>query len=1309
MASPGSRDLRASFGDLAGIDADAREQLQDELARRREEAEELVDPIGDPLALPEDRPLAAIAEVVSRAASGERRVDLLGARGGALALMAARLFERSRRPVVVVTSEEARARALVADLEFFLRRPRSTPARATEAEPVEGEVAPEDAEDVGLGDVLLMTSPEASPYAEVSPDRRAALGRLATLAHLSRAQKPGGSPFRALVVAAPALVRKVVPRAVVEARTERVTAEDELDRDRLVARLAEAGYLRVPVVEDPGSFAVRGALLDVWPPSSPTPARIELYGDVVLSIKRFDPDRQRTLGAISELRLPPAREAILDPDAVERARRRVAELCDAVDLPTAKGRALAEDVAQGRAFFGADGLLPAYFDALDPLERYLPDDALFLLDDPVAVAQAIRDELERAERDVAARAGAPAFAIDAHYVDEAAVAARLGRASVVVAHRIAIEQGAPEPAAPPLRPFERTPEGAPTLGARDHEDLAIAVKQARATRGRRGALEPLVRRIRRWREHGLRIVLTARAATQAERLVALLRGHDLDVRTHLGVEAPLGGLLDDPSFGRDVVEVVSGTLAHGVLLPLERLAVVTEEEIFGGRTHRRVPRAQGGAKDAARAFVDDLRSLSVGDLVVHVEHGIGRYLGLEHRDLLGPATIDADGKLHQAKTRVDLLLVEYGGGDRLYLPVYRLNQLQKYSTSAAEGDEGAKPAAAKLDKLGGSTFAKAKQRVEKAVRQMADELLRLYAERLATEGEPLPPPDAELREFEATFPFEETPDQAKAIVDVLEDLQKPRPMDRLVCGDVGFGKTEVAIRAAFHAATAGRQVAVLCPTTVLAQQHFHTFSQRLASYPLVVAPLSRFQEAAEQRETLKRMKEGKIDVVIGTHRLLSKDVHFKDLGLLVVDEEQRFGVTHKERIKQLKTKVHVLTLSATPIPRTLQMAISGMRDLSLITTPPVDRRAIRTVVTRFDDSVIREAIQRELQRGGQVFYVHNRVLGRADAPGGGIYERAAKVQELVPSARVVVAHGQMGEHALEQAMTDFVEGRFDVLCATAIIESGLDIPRANTIIVDRADLFGLGQLYQLRGRVGRAKERAYCYLIVPPQAAMSDEARARIDALEKHTDLGAGFKIAALDLEIRGAGDLLGAEQSGNVAQVGFELFCQMLDEAVRELRGDADAHFHEVDPELSFDVEAYLPDDYVSDVGVRLGLYKRFAQALDEEQVADLAAEMEDRFGPAPREAACFVRVMRLKCELRGLRALGCEATRERVTLHLRSDTPLDPEKLAALVAKKHSPWKLTPDMRLTRRYEAGAFADGVEAAEKLMAELVSMRRAEA
>ncbi|HWL84437.1 MAG TPA: transcription-repair coupling factor, partial [Polyangiaceae bacterium] len=720
--------------------------------------------------------------------------------------------------------------------------------------------------------------------------------------------------------------------------------------------------------------------------------------------------------------------------------------------------------------------------------------------------------------------------------------------------------------------------------------------------------------------------------------------------------------------GTEMAQIVVGPLSRGALLPAEGIALVTEEEIFGARAHRRKERRAG---DPTRPFLEDLRNLDVGDYVVHVEHGIGRYLGLVHKAVAG--------------LTVDLLVVEYAGGDKLYLPAYRLNQIQKYS-----GGENATP---KVDRLGGSTFSRTKARVEKAVRQMADELLRLYAERKAQPGFALAPIDDDYRAFEATFPFDETPDQARAITEVNRDLEEPRPMDRLVCGDVGFGKTEIALRAAFRVAMAGKQVALLCPTTVLAQQHFRTFEARMRDYPLTLASMSRFQTKKEQDETVARLKEGKVDIVIGTHRLLSKDIHFRDLGLLVVDEEQRFGVTHKERIKQIRTQVDVITLTATPIPRTLQMAVSGLRDLSLITTPPIDRRAVRTLVTRFDEQVLREAVARELSRGGQVFYVYNRVEG--------LYEKAARLQELVPQARIAVAHGQMvrGGSAqetsvLERTMFDFVEGRYDVLAATAIVESGLDIPRANTIIIDRADLFGLAQLYQLRGRVGRSKERAYCYLVVPPTEKMTDEARARIEALERHTELGSGFQIASLDLELRGAGDLLGGEQSGNVSSVGFDLFCQMLEEAVHELRGEPVVH--EVDPELSFDVAALLPEDYVGDVGVRLSLYKRLASAIDEAHVAEIAEEMEDRFGPPPDDARRLVQLMAIKTELRRLRALGCEANANSVTLHLREDTPLDPKKILELVRAPRSPYRLTPDMRLSRRFDGQG--NGLTNAETLL-----------
>ena len=1192
--------------------------------------------------LPADRPIVTARDLAARAAEGARLVHAAGAAPGATALVVRGLVAGQKRRVVAITADLETARALAADVSFLLGAGDAGDAEAP-------------------GSVLLFVPNEASPYADVNPDRRGAQARLGTLFHLAM-----GLPWSVLVCPIAALARRVVPKEELIDHAELLVVDQDIDREKLTARLAAAGYVRSPLVEDPGTFAVRGALLDVWPPLAESPVRVELLGDGILAMKTFEPEDQRTLRAVREVWLPPVREAILTPENVERARDRVRAICDAVDYPSSKTRALVDDVASGRAFFGAEGYLPA-FGELSSLASYLPSDVTVVLEDPPALTSALRDEIGRAAADETAKGKEPHFALSAFYDGEASVAGWLRQSSTIALHRSAVSGGEVDPSS--LEAFEIAGEDTPSLATQDQGDLSRAIKAARSSKGKSGALDPLVRRIASWREHGLQVVLAARARTQVERLVTLLRHHDVKVKAVLGTFDP--SVLDGAGKGaQGTALVVSGSLARGVIAPAEGLVLVTEEEIFGSRAHRRAARA-ASSKTGSRPFVEDLKSLAVGDFVVHVEHGIGKYLGLVHKQV-GSLT-------------VDLLAVEYAGGDKLYLPVYRLNQIQKFS-----GGEGAP----KLDRLGGQTFAKTKAKVAKQLRQMADELLRLYAERRAAVGEPFPGADDEYRAFEATFPFDETPDQARAIAEVGSDLEAPRPMDRLVCGDVGFGKTEVAIRAAFRVAHAGKQVAVLCPTTVLAQQHFRNFEARMASYPIIVRAMSRFQTKEEQSETLRGLRDGSVDVVIGTHRLLSKDIHFKRLGLLVVDEEQRFGVTHKERIKALKTNIDVLTLSATPIPRTLQMAVSGLRDMSIITTPPVDRRAIRTIVTRHDEKVIRDAIERELGRGGQVFYVYNRVEG--------LYERAARLADLLPSARLCVAHGQMSESALEQTMLDFVEGRYDVLCATAIIESGLDIPRANTILIDRADMFGLAQLYQLRGRVGRAKERAYCYLIVPPPNAMTDESRTRIEALERHTELGSGFQIASLDLELRGAGDLLGPDQSGTVASVGFELFCQMLEEAVHELRGEVVVH--DVDPELVFDAEALLPEDYISDVGVRLSLYKRLASASGPDEVGDLAMEIEDRFGPPPAEARRLVHLMRLKTELRKLRVLACEANARLVTLHLRDDTPLDPAKVLKLVQQKHSPYKLSPDMRLSRRTkETEQFASGLEATDRLLGEMAA------
>ncbi len=1191
-----------------------------------------IDDVAEPLRLPEDRPILTAADAAKRAFATTDVLHVVGAEGSAPALVARALAREA--PVLYVAADNDAARRAAADLSYLSR---GLPFAGSE----------------GIdGDTLLLVPSESSPYTEVHPDRRAAMARSSTLFRLARGE------WRCLVTTAAGLLRRVPPAQVLLRAAPRIEAGQELDTAELSKKLVAAGYLRVPVVEDPGSFALRGGIVDVWGADAELPVRAELDGDLVTSLRAFDPEDQRTLESVEAPWLAPAREAIVTPDTEERALAVMRSLCDAVNHPSTKARRLADDVSSGTAFFGAEGYLPAFY-PLEPLLDSLPAGAAVVVEDPVAVLRALGEELERAHEALAARAGAPHFPIDALYVERAELAREIARRSVVAAHRAGIA-GEPPEQETGLERLEVVPPDAPTLAARDQADLERAVKSARSVSGRQGALDPLARRIDAWHDAGLSVAITARGATQAERVGALLSHRGVAVAVHV----------DGKPRDAAAVQIVVGELSRGVIAPAEGFVLVTEEEIFGQRRHRATSR-----KRSTRAVLEDLRALAPGDHVVHVEHGIGRYLGLERRSIGGVS--------------VELLVVEYQGGDKLFVPVYRLNQIQKYS-----GGEGSP----RIDRLGGQSFSKTKAKVKKRVRQMADELLRLYAERALLKKDPLPPADDEYATFEAGFPYEETRDQAQAIDDVMGDLVSERVMDRLVCGDVGFGKTEVALRATFREVMQGRQVALLCPTTVLAQQHLLTFSNRLADYPVAVRVLSRFETKKHQQDTLKGLKNGTVDVVVGTHRLLSKDVHFKKLGLLVVDEEQRFGVTHKERIKQIRQSVDALTLSATPIPRTLQMAVAGLRDMSLITTAPVDRRAIRTITSRFDEGVVREAVERELSRGGQVFYVYNRV--------DGIHERAARLQSLVPTARIAVGHGQMSEHALERTMLDFVAGEYDILVATAIIESGLDIPRANTMIIDRADLFGLSQLYQLRGRVGRSSERAYCYLLVPPPGQLSDEARMRIEALERYTELGSGFHIATLDMELRGAGELLGAEQSGFVASVGLDLFVQMLEEATHELRGEPVAH--DVDPELSLDADALLPDDYVDDVGVRLSLYKRLASAADEAEVDEIAAGMQDRFGPPPIEARRLVELMRVKTELRKLAALGLEARARSVTLHLRDDTPLDPVKIGGLVARKGSPYKLTPDARLTRRaLDTEVFPDGLAHADRMLSELVPCLKA--
>lgn len=774
----------------------------------------------------------------------------------------------------------------------------------------------------------------------------------------------------------------------------------------------------------------------------------------------------------------------------------------------------------------------------------------------------------------------------------------------------------------------------------------------RSIPGFRGQMRQMEAQLRGWLAEGFRLRLVASQPEQAHRLREILQEH------HLAAD------VDDALWGDRGLSILTGELSSGFEIPEVGLILLTEAEIFGERrrTLRRPLYKRGGA-------LSSFQDLAPGDLVVHMDYGIGQYLGL--------TTMAVDGR------EGDYLQLEYADGEKLYLPVQRLGSISKYL-----GSDGQVP---RLDRLGGTAWQRVKESVRSSLREMAKELLELYASRSVLEGHPFAPDTPWQQEFEAAFRFEETPDQLGAIADVTRNMEGSSPMDRLVCGDVGYGKTEVALRAAFKAVMDGRQVAVLVPTTVLAQQHWQTFRERFAPFPVSVEMLSRFRTPREQARVLKGLKAGTVDVVIGTHRLLSDDVVFKELGLLVIDEEHCFGVAHKEQIKRLRRSVDVLTLTATPIPRTLYMSLVGVRDMSAIATPPAERLAIETVVARFDKRLIQQAIQRELVRGGQVFFVHNRVQS--------LPSMVNFVKSLVPEARVAMAHGQMRERALEMVMFRFVSGELDVLVSTAIIESGLDIPAANTMVINRADRFGLAQLYQLRGRVGRDRHQAYAYLLVPADGRVDEIAQKRLKVIQELTELGSGFKIAMRDLEIRGAGNLLGAEQHGHIAAVGFDLYCQLLERAVRELKGEEVRE--EVDPQVSVEAEAYLPESYVGEVSQRLAFYKRLAGAVEEGELAAIREELEDRFGPLPREGRQLfdVAALRVFCRRLGVEKLEVHGGRVRITF--APSTPVRPDRLIALLEETRGTSRLLKEYVLEVAMPREAWPEMHRGLEKLLGRL--------
>ncbi|MCK4176386.1 transcription-repair coupling factor [Aciditerrimonas ferrireducens] len=1021
-----------------------------------------------------------------------------------------------RRPLLVVTPTQADAERVAHDLRAFL------PA----------------------AEVELFPAWDTLPFERVSPESWAMAQRLRVLWRLQGHPAAAAGPVT--VVVAP--VRAVLQRlGVLEETTApvRVALGSSMGRDELVARLVALGYRREYQVEHRGEVAVRGSIVDVFPPDGEDAVRIDFFGDEVDRLAVLDPGDQRSGEALSEVLLVGCREVLPTPAVAERAAR----LLEEQPWAAAQWRRLAD----GEVFDGMEAFWPWLDEEARLLPDLLPAEARVVLVDP----RRARDRAEELVADEAALVGALADTWGFPGSADDVPRLHLGF------DRLLARCPAPVVALPPVPDGPATPE----VGVRGWS-LAGVERAALASRLGRLAAE------------GNTVVVCGEGAGAAARMAEHLRAEGLEVRD------ATGGLEDLPGGGAVVVTVAS--LDHGVLAPGAGLAVVAEADVSGRRRPHRRARARSRP---AEGFFDDL---SPGDYVVHRQHGVGRFAGMVTREVGGAAR--------------DYLLLEYRDGDKLYLPSDQIGMLTPYSGGEAPT----------LHRLGGSDWQRTRARAQAAVRKLSEELVALYRARLTATGHAFAPDTPWQRELEDAFGYLETPDQLAAVEAVKRDMEQPRPMDRLVCGDVGFGKTEVALRAVFKAVQDGKQAAVLVPTTLLAQQHHQTFSTRFAPYPVRVEVLSRFLTPAEQREVVAGLADGSVDVVIGTHRLLAADVRFKDLGLLVVDEEQRFGVQHKEAVKRLATGVDVLTLTASPIPRTLEMALTGIRDLSLIQTPPAERQPILTYVGEYDEAAVVEAIRRELLREGQVFFVHNWV---AD-----IEQVAARIRQLVPEARVGVAHGQMDEGALEQVVLDFWERRLDVLVCTTIIESGIDMPTVNTLVVDRADRLGLGQLHQLRGRVGRSGQRAYAYLFHPPDRVLPETAYERLRTIGEHTELGSGFKIAMRDLEIRGAGNLLGEDQSGHVAAVGYDLYVQMVAEAVAEARGEP------IRPpaEVSIDVPsvAFLPADYVAREDLRLEAYRRLAAVADPESVEEIRAEWLDRFGPLPPPAEGLLAVARLRAE---------------------------------------------------------------------------------
>ncbi len=1116
----------------------------------------------------------------------EGRLDVTGAAVEARALVLATLQEQTNRRLAIVVPGDAAIDDFEASLRLFHRDPRC---------------------------VSAYPSPSLSPYQDLAPSLGVVRNEIRALGLLI------DKTVDILIIPARALFSRLPRPEEFGARILTMAEGDELDLRVLLERLVENGFVRTDLVGEAGEFAFRGGILDLFPPNTARPVRVELFGDTIDSLRWFDVETQRSedeSGTVSIL--PMTHFPITKMVRTALARRLSLDFMD----PLFK-RDVADKIDrlnENGTFPGIEHYVPIATETASFLEYLNPVEWTFALIEPDQIATNVAkfEALLRSEYEAAAEKGRAVYHPETLTTPATQVLGFLDSARLAFSE---VHVGAPQ--------RQPAPGGAPAASPafQGFNEFRLRASQVDRYTNR---LPEFTTDVKRGHTEGRRQVFFAATKGGHEKVERLLKEFDVPFVAFAGeaASAPQAGATPArPTQLQDEILITSGTLPRGFDFAELNLTAYSEWDLFEPPTSTRV----GGRKRASEAFVTDLRDLKVGDYIVHVDHGVGRFHGLQ-RIPFGPA-------------EREVMEIEYSGGGKLLMPMENLNLIQKFS-----GGADTQP---KLDKLGGTAWARTKASVKKAMRDMADELLKLYATRQMVQGHAFSKDSPWQFEFEDAFEFDETEDQESAIDDVKSDMESRKPMDRLLCGDVGYGKTEVAMRAAFKSVMDGKQVAVLAPTTVLAYQHYRTFLRRFASFPVTIELLTRYYSAREQKTILTKLETGEIDIIIGTHRVLSKDIKFKDAGLLVIDEEQRFGVAQKEKLKQIKKAIDVLSMSATPIPRTLHMSLVGIRDISVIETPPKDRLAIQTAVVPFTDDFIREAIEFETGRGGQIFFVHNRVES--------IYAMKEYLEKLVPGLKVIVGHGQMEERELERAMLAFIQREFDVLLATTIIENGIDIPACNTILINHAERFGLSQLYQLRGRVGRSDRLAFCYLLVPSDKILTSDARKRLSAIQEFSDLGAGFRIAAKDLEIRGAGNILGGEQSGEIAAVGFEMYTKLLEETIREMKGERIEE--EVETSMNLGVDIYIPKDYIKEENLRMTFYKKVASATTDERLDEIRNELRDRFGALPANVENLLHFVRVKRYAQQLGVISIVREGARAVMKMTAQAKVDPNKLLLLI----------------------------------------------